>query len=271
MKKITQISDIQLEFEHRKMVYAIAQLPEIPVPLKLWTDDQKGFIQDAKNRWKWIGLRIDYFQKYQLGYRPEDPIDDPLLHPLHKEYYNLISCWLFDIFNMLNHGFEHIRDASIQNGKDFPFQNPRELFVQVCRELSENGVKNATSRNINQGSTLNQVREDLALINELFRERLDEPNKKGRITKTQLLAIYQASHSWCEFWIYALFKHRLKPELRDYTNKFLRSHKTLLSFFKKSRTRGNYQLGVNKWNCGQAVDSATGKAVRYSIDLKSCF
>lgn len=232
--------------EHKKMITAIMQLPEILEPQIFRTSDSKIWRNHCKAFWHLIGLRIDYLQMIQAGYLPPDPLDYQELHPLQREYINLVSRWKFSILNLIIEGFEEIKTAANCKGRSFSFLNPRELFAEMCREMATSQLSNGVSQEINHGMTMKEVRSSRTELNAFY---IDRDGSKKR----EILDEFQNSE-WCVFWIFALWNYRDKHKFKDLWKKFLRMDGNLTRFIKKTKPCDGKKLLLLKWNCGNAIN-----------------
>ncbi len=253
--------DITWLQEHRQMIFAIKQLPVCPSIAQ--TDDQKNWLKHMQNFWVSMGLRLDYLQRKQLGFLPVDPIDNPGLPLGHREYLDLFSSHFFQMLQVIIKGFPFIKDAAIREGRNFNFNNPRDLFTEICRYCSKSVIEDAFSKDIDQGVELNQARASWTTMSKFYRGRLSKDYSgksvcKNEPSEEQILSDLKSSN-WFWFWQFAVFKHRFK-ELREPWKEFLKTYKNLNRFIHE--TQGT-RLMMLKWHSGHAVYSSTSRPLKF--------
>ncbi len=254
--------------EHKQMISKIKPLPICPSTAR--TQDQKIWLKDRQNFWVWIGLRLNYLQLKQLGFQPVDPIDTPDLDSRQRESLDLFSSYLFQILQVIIKGFSFIKDAAIREGRDFYFDNARELFIEICRDWAKSGLEDAFSEGIDRGSELNQVRTAWTTMSKFYRGRLskDYIGKsvcKNELNEEQILSDLKNS-DWFGFWQFAVFKHRFK-ELREPWKEFLKTQKNLCKFIHETKPKEGTTLTMLKWNSGHAVHSDTNSPAKFDYSL----
>lgn len=213
------------------------------------TRDQEVWLKDRKNFWYWMGLRLDYLQLEQMGFRPLDPLDNPDLDPRQREYLGLFSSHLFQILQVIIKGFSFIKDAAIHEGRNFPFYNPRELFIEICRDWADFNLEAAASIDIEQGRGLNEVRDAWTTMSKFYRGRKREDYTgllvhKDELIEEQILADLKKG-DWFGFWQFAIFEHRFK-ELRLPFKEFLKTHKSLGRFINETKPKNGTTLSHNE-------------------------
>ncbi len=201
-------SESTLLQQHGQMIAVIKQFPDCLFTAR--TRDQKVWLKDRKNFWYWMGLRLDYLQLEQMGFRPLDPLDNPDLDPRQREYLNLFSSHLFQILQVIIKGFSFIKDAAIHEGRNFPFDNPRELFIEICRDWANYSLEAASSKGINQGSGLDEVRDAWTTMSKFYRSRLSKGYTglrvhKDKLNEEQILSDLK-NGDWFGFWQFAIFE-----------------------------------------------------------------
>ncbi len=248
--------------EHRRMIFAIKQLPICPSIAQ--TDDQKNWLKHMQNFWVYMGLRLDYLQLKQLGFLPVDPIDDPNSHPRLREHLDLFSSYFFQMLQVVIKGFPFIKDAAIREGRNFNFDNPRDLFTEICRDCSKPVIEDAFSKGIDQGVELNQVRAVGTTMSKFYRGRLSKDYSGKSVCKNELseeqILLDLKSGDWFCFWQFAVFKHRFK-ELREPWKEFLKTQKNLNRFIHE--TNQGTRLMMLKWHSGHAVYSSTSRPLKF--------
>jgi hypothetical protein len=240
---------------HKDLIRLIQSLPEFAI-VSVWTQKQYDFLQLEKLFWQRLGKQIDYLQMLQLGFLPEDPSEN-LPHPELKPRVKVYGKYLFSLLQVVIDGFRHIKKAAEKEGRNFEFENPRELFSQICKELSQIPVSNATSRDINVGITLKKQRDTTRLAGKFFRLTLDEENS-SKICNDLI-----SDGSWVGFSLAAIY---------EAVNKKYLKHSTIWQQFEKSHTElrrfvENEKLVAIKWNAGHPIDSKSGKPVRFNQAL----
>ncbi|MBA2750334.1 MAG: hypothetical protein H0U45_16790 [Tatlockia sp.] len=260
--------ELTLLQEHRQMISAVKQLPSSLFIAR--TQDQKIWLKDRKNFWVWMGLRLNYLQLKQLGFQPVDPIDNPDFDPRQRESLDLFSSYLFQILQVIIKGFSFIKDAASHEKRDFPFNNARELFIEICRDWVKSGLEDAFIEGIDRGSELKQVRTAWTTISKFYRGRLSEDYTgksvcKNELNEEQILSDLKNS-DWFGFWQFAVFKHRFQ-ELREPWKEFLKTHKNLCNFIHETKPKEGTTLKMLKWNSGYAVHSDTNSPAKFNDSL----
>jgi hypothetical protein len=240
---------------HRDLIRLIQSLPEFAI-ISLWTQKQYDFLQLEKLFWQRLGKQIDYLQMLQLGFLPEDPsenIPQPELKPKVRVY----GKYLFSLLQVVINGFDYIKDAAKKDGRTFEFDDPRQLFSQICKELSQTPLSSATSRDINVGITLKKQRDTTRLAGKFFRLTLDEENS-SKICNDLI-----SDGSWVAFSLAAIYEAVDKKYLKNWSSwqQFEKSHRELRRFVE------NEKLVAIKWNAGHPIDSKSGKPVRFNQTL----
>lgn len=241
--------------EHMQMLKALSGLPKCPI---LWTKDQEAEIENQKKFWQWTAGLIDYLQQKQLGFEHPDPLDNPRLHPLQRQKIDVNSCYRFSQLNLIIVGWDLIKNAAKRNRRNFPFNNPRELFTELCRQQATVEISDVVSDEGENGG-IGKVRENYRVRAAFYRGRL-EPEE----TKT-LLEIYRNSEYWENFLIYAVWEkrnsglRRANFQMRDCWKAFLAAHKELAAFWCNKTAIDNCQFVLPKWSCGYAIHPQTSK------------
>lgn len=250
-----ELSKFEVPPEHLQMLKALSGLPEHPI---LWTKDQQTFIEDQKRFWKWVAGTIDYLQRVQLGLLCINPLDNPGLHPAQKLMIEVNSRYRFSQLNLIIVGWDLIKEAANRNHKNFPFNNPRELFTELCRqqaiiEITDNITDDDTKENIGK------VRDNYRYRSSFYRDRL-----KGEETE-QALEICRKSKYWENFIIYAIWEKKFSElrtgelEMKNCWKKYLVTHKKLSAFWCDNKTKNTYRLILPKWTYGYAINPQTSQ------------
>lgn len=242
--------------EHHKMISIIARLPDAPM-IAFRNDFQAEYFKQQQAIWQWLGKRLDYLQRLQMGFRLVDPLETLVLHPRIREFLIVESEQKFAFLNLINKGFDHIKEAAALCNREFPFDNPRELFSEVCRQQASS-IQVMEISDINQGCTLNEYRKHLVFLNSLYRDR-EEPE-----VTNQFLAEFKTSPSWQYFSLYAIWNYRNKKPLKHYWNEYLKAFKAVIRLQHDTSERGGAKIARLKWNTGNPVISATGKPASYA-------
>lgn len=245
-----------LPASHKELIKVIATLPKFPFILQL-RPEQDEYIKNLKCRWKWIGARIDYLQRQQMGFIDPDPADK-ISDPRLRKYLIIYSDYFFQMLQVVIAGFKALEPACEKRNINFDFTNPRELFAAMCQELSEVEVTRAISREANVGSTVTELRETQSLIGKFYRGSLSkheteaicqEMENKGGLSGFVLASIYQHSRAYLD-----------KPStLIGFAWKNFRNSQKEVSRYLRSG-----EVATIRWNCGYPVWSDGGRPVQFS-------
>lgn len=240
---------------HKDLIRVIQSLPEFAI-VSLWTQKQYDFLQLERFFWQRLGKQIDYLQMLQLGFLPEDPSENLPCSEL-KLKVKVFGKYLFSLLQVVIDGFSYIKSAAKKEGRNFEFESPRELFSQICKELSQIPISNATSRNIDVGITLKKQRDTTRLAGKFFRLTLGE-EKSSKICNDLI-----ADGSWIGLSLAAIYEAVDKKYLKSWTSwqQFEKAHRELRRFVE------NEKLVAIKWNAGHPIDSKSGKPVRFNPAL----
>ena len=247
--------------EHKKLVRNLQILPEFPIII-LWVPEQSAYLQNEQMFWRWIGAELDYLQQLRNGLIPENPIDY-ISEPVLKQKVEAYGHFIFWLLQILIDGFADIQRAATAQGKTFPFQNPRELLLQICKDSASVAVAQATSRDIGVGENLGSIRDTQMIMGRIYRGNLPQSEMEEN------LRILRKSTSWGGFAIAAILsgagaRYLKKSTTIQGTNwkHFQQAHKSLQQFLKRS------DLTTLKWNAGNPVLSQSSKpAVFDSLNL----
>jgi hypothetical protein len=241
---------------HQKLIEVIATLPEFPI-LLLWRPEQTEYLKSLKCRWKWIGARIDYLQRQQSGFIDPDPADK-LSDPRLRKYLIIYSDYLFQMLQVVIAGFKALQPACEKRNIDFDFINPRELFAAMCQELSEVEVARATSREVDVGSTITELRQGQSLVGKFYRGSLSkheteafcqEMENKGGLSGLVITSIYQH---------FRAYLHKPSTSIGFAWKNFGNSQKEVSRYLRSG------EAATIRWNCGYPVWSDGGRPVRFS-------
>lgn len=252
--------------EYKQLIYTFNTLP----PIKLvesqhdLTPEQWQRWEYEKNKWKIIGSKIDYLQRMEAGFIVKDPLANPIFDSAWQVYLNILTDRLFAELKLTIAGWEQIRDQATANQRDFPFNNPRELFAESCKQESELGTKFFLSTGINQGQSLANIRDYYRSMNGFYGGRLEHQ-------QSCMLQEHQECDHWQKFVIYAVWKHRHDKNFNK--GRISRAWKIFLKAFKaesvmicnKSFMK---EYGVKfctiKWNQGHPVYAATSQPALFA-------
>jgi hypothetical protein len=244
----------RLPDDHQKLIEIIAALPEFS-PLLLWTSEQAEYLKGVRCRWQWIGTRIDYLQRQQLGFINPDPADR-LSDPKLQKYLIIYSNYFFQMLQVVIAGFEGVQTACERKTIGFDFNNPRELFAAMCEEFSKVELERATSQEVNVGATITELRQGQSLVGKFYRGSLSKHEAEAFCQEMQdsgLSGFVLAS-------IYQCF--------RAYLNKPATPMGFAWKNFKDSQREVNQYLksgevATIRWNCGYPVWSSGDRPVRF--------
>lgn len=205
----------ELAQDHKELISTIYLLPDIPA-IKLWRKEQSAELKQQQTFWKWIGVRIDYLQRKQLGFQIDDPADKIEI-PILKEKLIVHSDHFFSLLQVLIDSFDIIKAAAEKKQRHFPFKHPRELLSEICRENAQAKLEEVTSQEVdNDCPSISQIRKEQSLIGKFYRGTLDDQLMQelcqsfedcGLLTGFVIASIYQGTekrylrkwHSWQRF------------------------------------------------------------------------
>ena len=245
--------------EHKQMIKALAELPQHPV---LWTKDQGIVIENQKRLWQWTARSIDYLQQKQSGCEPLNPLDNPELHSLQRKLIEVNSFYQFSQLNLIIVGWDLIKKAAQENHRNFPFNNPRELFTEVCRQQATVDINDVVSDEGENGG-IGKARKKYSFRGAFYQGRLDPKETK------KILEVCRVSECWENFIIYAIWKKKNTDEtranfkMRDCWKAFLEAHKKMTAFWCSKTPVDRYKLILPKWNSGYAVNPQTSRRINW--------
>jgi hypothetical protein len=169
---------------------------------------------------------INYLDAVYFGVRPADPFDAVEWggHGFERENLRLRANLMWCQLRLVILGFDSIREAALKEGRDFPFENPRMLFVEILREQFSQDCKALLADGILQGSSITEIRKTGKQQSALYRGR-----HGGDSVEQEFLDICKRS-GWSGFWKYAIWDKRFSKSLRHDWERFLRSHKAEVAF-----------------------------------------
>lgn len=249
--------------EHKILIDAIKKLPEFSI-LTLWTPHQFAFLKDKQQYWTYLGERIDYHQKIQLGFRPTEPSLPDTLHDLLREQVRVAGDYLFWMLQVVIEGFDDVKIFVTRKQGEFPFNDPRELFAQMCHEFSYIEVSKIISHDIGVGETLTKIRSAQSLTGKLLRFSLSEKEEK------ELCCSLEASGFW-----YGLVMAAIIGTSRRYLNKannqrgltwkkFKDAQKEMHRLCNAKHERSGAFCSV-AWNSGYPIYLQTSKPVLHPL------
>ncbi|BAY88019.1 hypothetical protein NIES267_75610 (plasmid) [Calothrix parasitica NIES-267] len=254
MSSITNQTEDTLR-EIKLLTLAIQKLPPIQlVLLRKLSIEQNQIWQHRQNYWRLIGQQLDYLQLDQLGFKPTNLLESVELHPAFKELINITAKGFLAELNLMNVGWDLIKVFAAENKTDFPFENPRQMLAERCKQLSMLQAQNFLTNDINQGITLDEVREDYRHCTAFMRDRLDPDEEK-----TAFSALLN-SGDWfgftvCAIWNYRQDKNYKKGELKKTWKAFLQSFKEESAMWCRKDYFKKYgvKLSSLKWSEGKPV------------------
>lgn len=250
--------------KYKSLVQALVSIPDLN-PLEFEVKRRPGVLY-VRGRFDLLMQRLVYLDLLSLGYRPPDPFDATVWgeHDLERRLIELKANLAWAKLNVLNHGFDLIRDEAIREGHDFPFANPRLLFAHILREQRDFELEPILSDGLNQGQSLEEQRRNGALQSKLYRGRLSD-SEEGQAQEKQFLQSCR-SRLWSGFWLWAIWKYRFKGgshrELRNAWECFMREHKAFCHFLNSKNHVGNLTAVV--FNQGQPIRSSTKTPAQWS-------
>jgi hypothetical protein len=237
--------------EHKDLISTICLLPEIPV-IAFWRKEQSGEIKRQKNLWKWTGGRIDYLQQKQMGFLIDDPAN-LLTIPILKTKLIVRSDYFFCFLQVIIDGFDIIKSAAHRKGKDFPFNNPREVLAAICKEQAQEQINEITSRDIGNGVTISQARKEQSLIGKFYRGSLSDEETEA------LCLFFEDSGLLTGFVIASIYQGTGKRYLKKWHSwqQFKKAHKNYCKYLNSPETH------LVKWEGGHPVWTDTCQPVLY--------
>lgn len=245
--------------EHDELVATIKKLPGISL-LRLWTPEQGFFLKGKQKYWTHLGERIDYLQKLQLGFRPSQPVFKNEIHHLLQKQVEVVGDYLFWMLQVIIEGFDDVKAFALSKNREFLFDDPRQLFAQMCNELSSVEVEKILSEEIGAGKTLTQIRSDQSLTGKFLRFSLPAEEE------AELCSLLEKSGFWYGFAIAAIINTSRRYLKKATTQrgitwkKFKEAHKEMHRFC-NAKCEGNGSLSTVIWNKGYPVHSQSGKPI----------
>jgi hypothetical protein len=245
------MNEIELS-HHKNLVSQIYELGDIANGMN-WTEEQENELGVMKIIWRLTGARIHYLQMLQLGYRLKD-ISDTLSPPDLKIRIRVAGNYFFALLQVINQGFDILCYTAEKQQKPFPFNNPREVLSEICREQAQFKAREITSHNINVGISISQLRKEHSQLGKFYRLTLSE--SEGEIVCKSL----ERTGMVGGFVLVSIYREVQPKYLKKWNSwKLLyESHKSYHQYLKNKRVQ------TIKWNSGHPVWSKTGKPVLYS-------
>jgi hypothetical protein len=248
---LTDVKSLRLALDRLPPFHLISQREDL-------TLEQQWLWKNQENTWKLIGTKIDYLQLEDMGFIFEDPFDNPEFDPALKIYLDITANTLFAELNLMIAGWELIKEKALKNKKNFPFNNPRKLFAEYCKQRAVIATQDFLSTDINQGEPLTEIRQYYRDLGALYRGRLEEDEE------TRAISDFLNSDDWFRFTVCAIWKCRTKKFNRDKLKRawgeFLKAFKDESAmvcnknFFKKYGVK----LSRLKWNEGMPANTKSG-------------
>jgi hypothetical protein len=155
-------------------------------------------------------------------------------------------------------GFKALQPACEERNIYFDFTSPRDIFAAMCKELSEVEIARATSREVNVGSTITELRQSQSIVGKFYR---------GSLSKQQTEAICQEMENKGGLsglvlaWIYQHFRaylHKSSTPIGYAWKNFSNSQKELSRYLRSG------EAATIRWNCGHPVWSDGSRPVKFS-------
>ncbi len=195
---------------------------------------QKQWFQNERNYWEWISLRMRYLSYLHFDFlQPEfdrNPLRDPCesldTFPLQAEQVRVFSNFFFCILQLLiadsNNsvtGFSLIKQWALSKGKEFPFCDATELFVEIYRCWDKDGWQIF----IEGGSTKEDLKTTLRTLKKFFKGDWEKSQR------TQYLKSCE-EENWSLAWLVAIYPKRFKEPLRQFWQEFDEAFSSLVQF-----------------------------------------
>ncbi len=210
------------------------------LPLKMPPRLRAG-AQHFEGRFELILQRINYLDALYLGYRPRDPFDDVGFGEFETERHQLElkANQLWCKLRLLNSGFDIIREVALKQGIEFPFSEPRSLFVEIVKEQFRFDASPLLADGISVGATLSETRRAAVLQSKLFRGRAELDEEKAFLDSCQ-------NNGWSGFWMVAIWRHRFKKQLCEDWKRFCQAHKASTALLNDEKI-----TGTTNWTQGR--------------------
>lgn len=237
------------------MLARIKELPEVGA-IAIWAAPQAAYLRHEKQHWQVIGMRLDYLLQLEAGYLPADPAeraDSKLL----CRFIQVETDYFFAILRCIIAGWDALRFAAAKDGRPIQnFKNPRHLFAECCREISECQMAEATSRHIGVGITMTEQRQLARSASKFIGN-----SPKAQELRDEMREFLKGSALWTPY---------ILATLRDQPMCMKQSTRLGVAWAELKRTQRDFarildhpDLGTIRWNAGHPVWSATDKPVRF--------
>jgi hypothetical protein len=238
-----------------------------------WTREQQQHHDHVQQYFRWTALRLDFLQLRQLefqinprdGSKLQDPLADPALHPKQQESIKVWADYLFAILGLLvcnptaqekGSGFSRMRDWAAETGREFPFQEPRQIIAEICRNNSEETIQGMLIDEGDSGNNLTNQRKSLRRESAILRSRTSSNSATYGVTDEDvqdwLLGCRTAA--WHYFLISAIWDDRHRSPFRDFWKDFLQAHKAYVNYWCKPIKQGNTVLISPYWRGGKRFE-----------------
>jgi len=221
-----------------------------------WTKEQKEEIEYTKNLYGFALSRVKYLISKNIGYSDEDPINKLLLLG-HKNQIQTISDLLFSQLNLISKGWEIIEDSTISESKEFNFNHPVELFLEICNQMVNEDLAAPLSKGIYQGDNLTETRRYFRDEAKFYRDRLEEEEKEKKLDE------YKNSEYWWHFFLYSIWEYKQKPKIKHTWKEFLKAHKKRVSFINCQKVSENISLTASYWHQGYPFNPKTNQLIKF--------
>lgn len=226
---------------------------------KILTSNQKAQWIQKQRYWGWMGAKIDHLQGFCT-----DPFESCEMHEAVKIYLERIATTHFARLELMIAGWKIIKLEASKRNIDFPFQSPRQLFIEYCLVEATDNCKNFLAEGEGEDTTLTETREYYQDLKQTFTgtTKDTEQHKKK-------LEHFASSNDWfwfsvASFWDYRnQSKTRLSQKWREFLLRFNDESEMFLDekFFSKYGAK----LEGLKWCDGVCASTATSKIINLTI------
>jgi hypothetical protein len=219
------------------------------------TSDQEFKWNQSKNEWYFLGEYLDYCQLKQAGYLPKDPLAG--LPPSYAESLKIEGNFLLAQLELIINGWDLIKEAAANQGREFNFNCPRLLFTELCRQEAMDELKFTLSNGYNLGDGTEETRKYFRDLSKFYRDRMSEDE----------YAFWLHTHQSCEYWsrfiIFAVWEQR-HSKLKKVWKNYLYAHKQRVKMIcdKNFYDQWGVKAITLKWSNGKAFDSKNGSRIK---------
>lgn len=255
---------ITLPIEHKKLIVSLRELPDTKI--KLHTKPQRQFFKLRRERWKIVAVLIDYKQIEDYGYKPSLIGGFNDLHPKQQEELLLVSNLYYCQLQIIINQFDYLRDYALNQKREFPFADPRQLFAKILRECANSEFTEQVCNDNPQNLSLTDIRQTLNHHIKFWRDIL------GNSEKEAFIESLKNSVFWSDWWIYPTWKSwqdsKSKPSFRF---KFcFDSHIQAMKMYKKSieiprKHKDEPFFSCTHWQHGYPSDPKSKCRVDFSL------